>query len=215
MPTEPEAAETAEGFRVAAAGGLTSGYTGSQIFNTVGSSSSSGETFLCGVPGGSSEWVTLVAQADGELMVTTAGSSYDTILAIYQLTPTNPIPQLIDCNDDSVPNVVLTSELTIPIKAGDTNTILVDGKYGASGMLMLSYSLIGPTSLIPTGVNDLGALGVQVLGYPGMKFRIESSTDLSNWTPLVTTNSAEGLFDYSDAAGLAPSVRYYRAVLLP
>jgi len=195
---------------VLAATGLTSGYTGTQIFNTVGSSSSSEETLLCDVPGGSSEWVTVVSQADGLLTVDTAGSDYETILAIYILTPTNPVPQLIDCN---VGNPV--SALQVPVTAGDTNTILVDGQYGASGTLVLNYSLIGGATLQAVNPDGAGGFSLRVVGYPGMNFTIECSSDLFNWIPLITTNSADEVFQYSDPTSSLSPGKFYRAVFAP
>src|SRR5207249_4808986 len=51
---------------------VVSGYTGTQIFNTT-SNSSQGETF-CGVAGGASRWLSLVAARKGRLIVSTEGS---------------------------------------------------------------------------------------------------------------------------------------------
>jgi hypothetical protein len=201
--------------RVSAASGLSSGYTGTQIFSTVGSSSSSGETLLCGVPGGSSEWITLVSEAEGLLTVNTEGSDYDTVIAIYILTATNPIPQQIACNNDASA-LVTYSSLEVPVQVGDTNTILVDGVNGASGTLVLNYSLIGAASTVRAGSIDAsGAFTVQVVGYPGMRFTLECSANLLEWTPLITTTSEEDIFSYTDTAIPVSGGKYYRAVFLP
>lgn len=204
VPTTPPATN------VLAASGLTSGYTGTQIFNTVGSSTSSGETLLCGVPGGSSEWVTLVSESDGLLVVDTDGSDYDTILAIYAYTQTNNIPTLIDCHIGDP-----TSELSVPVNSGDTNVVLVDGQYGTSGILMLNYSLLSSVSLQALGFNGSGQFIIQVQGYPDMSLSIECSTNMVEWTELSRTTSADALFNYTDTTGPHPSGKYYRVVLLP
>jgi hypothetical protein len=208
VPTGAAAAGSTE---VRAASGLTSGYTGTQVFNTSGSSSSSGETILCsGVPGGSSKWITLVSEVAGELVVNTAGSSYDTIIAIYGVDATS-LSEFkactIDGNNTNTP-------LRVSVDQDETFTILVDGQYGAFGTLVLNYSLIAPATLVPSEA-DSGNFMVRVIGYPGMKFDIEGSTNFVDWTPLISTNSEVEVFDYLDPVSPAPQLKYYRARFSP
>lgn len=44
-------------------------------------------------------------------------------------------------------------------------------------------------------------------------YRLQTSTDLSGWTDLFSTNSTTGTFEYTDAASPTPSPRFYRAVV--
>jgi hypothetical protein len=64
------------------------GYSGTQIFNTAGSATSPGEV-ICGVIGGASEWISLVAEETGNVLLNTGGSSYDTVVAVFRRSPTN------------------------------------------------------------------------------------------------------------------------------
>ena len=59
------------------------GYTGTQIFSTVGGDKDPGEPSHCGEPGGASSWFFYKAPRTGVMMVDTKGSSFDTVLAVY------------------------------------------------------------------------------------------------------------------------------------
>ena len=61
-----------------------------------------------------------------------------------------------------------------------------------------------------------GAIHVQLIGRPDLHFSIQASTNLMNWTSLVTaTNPPTGVFDYIDNDSVSMARRYYRALLLP
>src|SRR6187431_194816 len=61
----------------------TRGYSGTQIFSTVGGDKDVGEPNHCDEPGGASSWFFYQAPRSGVLMVDTMGSSFDTVLAVY------------------------------------------------------------------------------------------------------------------------------------
>src|SRR5204862_64745 len=63
-----------------AAATVVRGYSGTQIFNTTGAGSTPGEV-VCGVSGGASEWISVIAEANGTLFLNTDGSTYDTVMA--------------------------------------------------------------------------------------------------------------------------------------
>jgi hypothetical protein len=198
----------------AAAGAVVSGYTGTQTFNTGGSGSTPTET-ICGVIGGSSEWLTFVPQASGMLSLNTDGSSYDTVMAVFRRNPTNPsLLQLITCDNNSGSNGK-TSAFTYATIAGQTNYVEVDGLNGATGTLVLNYSLMNPAMLKSLGVTSQRAPHLQVNGLPSMHFTIQTSTNLLNWVSLVTTNSASGTFDFIDTTASGNARLFYRALMLP
>src|SRR5206468_603721 len=120
------------------------GFTGSQIFNTVGTATGPGET-ICGVIGGASAWITFVADASGALFLNTDGSSYDTVMAVFRRSATNTAAlELLACDNNGGTNG-RTSSLNLPVQVGKTNYILVDGVNGATGVLQLNYSLATST----------------------------------------------------------------------
>jgi hypothetical protein len=193
---------------------VVSGYTGTQIFNTGGSGATPTET-ICGVIGGASEWITFVPQSSGSLYLTTDGSTFDTVMAVFHRSATNPAVLVqIGCDNNSGSNG-LTSALTFTVAAGQTNYIDVDGVNGATGVLQLNYSLVTSAALKLLGRTAQGFPHLQVSGRAGMHFTIQASTNLATWVPLLTTNSATATFDYIDTAAPVPERRYYRALLLP
>jgi hypothetical protein len=78
-----------------------------------------------------SVWYSWTAPASGSAQVTTAGSTFDTVLAVYTGNAVNSL-SLIGKNDDVDPGVVLSSNVQFTATAGTTYRIAVDG-YNNSG----------------------------------------------------------------------------------
>lgn len=123
--------------------GLTRGYNGTQIFNTVYAGRDQGEPVHCGVGGGASYWFAYSPPQSGAVNLDTDGSAFDTVLAVYTYDP----PLLgyaslrpVDCDNNGGANG-LTSRLRIPCDAGRTYLIVVDGVNGARGITYLNYRL--------------------------------------------------------------------------
>ena len=189
------------------------GYTGTQIFNTAGSTTSAAEDPICGVLGGSSEWITFVAVESGDLFLNTDGSSYDTVMAVFLRNPTNAsLLTQIGCDNNSGLDHV-DSSLIIPVTIGQTNAILIDGVNGASGTLKLNYSLVPKTTLKLLGITADKQNSLRVTGRTNLNFSIQRSTNLLNWTTILSTNSPSGLFDYLDPA--VGARQFYRVQMLP
>jgi hypothetical protein len=193
---------------------VVSGYSGTQIFNTGGAGATPTET-ICGVIGGASEWISFVPQSSGTMFLNTDGSSYDTVMAVFRRSPTNPaVLQQITCDNNSGANH-LTSAMVFPVTAGVTNYVDVDGVGGATGTLQFNYSLVTSATLKSLGLNAHGSPHLQVNGRAGVHFTIQSSTNLVHWVPVLTTNSASGSFDFVDPASPVQPRKFYRALLLP
>ncbi|MGH9873304.1 MAG: NF038122 family metalloprotease [Pyrinomonadaceae bacterium] len=71
--------------------------------------------------------------------ITTAGSDFDTILAVYTGASLGSLTR-ITFNDDATPGSVLTSSVTFSATAGTTYQIVVDGWGGDSGTVKLNWS---------------------------------------------------------------------------
>ncbi|TAK94045.1 MAG: HYR domain-containing protein [Verrucomicrobia bacterium] len=193
---------------------IVSGYSGTQIFNTAGSASTPGEV-ICGVSGGSSDWISFVAQTSGTLFINTDGSSYDTVMAVFRRSPTNSsVLELLACDNNSGTNG-RTSSLSLPVEGSKTNYILVDGVNGASGILQLNFSLATTTILALTGQTAQGANVIQVNGRTGLKFTLQGSTNMVNWTPLITATNTAAAYNYTDNGSIGLPRRFYRALILP
>jgi hypothetical protein len=105
--------------------------------------------------------------------------------------------------------------MVFPVTAGVTNYVDVDGVGGATGTLQFNYSLVTSAAMKSLGLNTHGSPHLQVNGRAGMHFTIQASTNLVNWVPLLTTNSATASFDWSDPTAPVRPRRFYRALLLP
>jgi hypothetical protein len=190
------------------------GYSGTQIFNTVGAASTPGEV-VCGKPGGSSEWISIIAEANGTLMLNTDGSSYDTVMAAFKRSPTNASLLIqLNCDDNHGTNG-RTSSMSFAVTGGTTNYILVDGVNGASGTLQLNYSLATTTILTPAGRTLTGANQIQINGRANLRFTLQASSDLAAWSNLITTTMTNTIYTYTDQGSVGEAKRYYRAILLP
>jgi hypothetical protein len=190
------------------------GYTGSQVFNTAGSSTESDEEPICGVVGGASQWIAFVAQETGMAFFNTDGSSYDTVIAVFARLTNSSMLQLLACDNNGGLDG-RDSAVVIPVQAGRTNFIVIDGVNGATGVLRLNYSLVTPTLLVPMGTTLEGNSRVRVSARPNLRFTLQRSTNFQNWSSLVTTNSVSGVFDFIDTGSAALPGKYYRALLLP
>ncbi|MEY4386346.1 MAG: hypothetical protein RLY20_1629, partial [Verrucomicrobiota bacterium] len=208
------AVSTSAGPQIAAATSVVRGYTGSQIFNTAGSATDPGEV-ICGVTGGSSEWISILAEQTGTLFLNTDGSSYDTVMAVYRRNPTNSAAlELLNCDNNGGLDGK-DSAVIIPVVGGTTNYVQVDGVNGAVGTLYLNYSLVTPTAMKVAGQTVNRENIIEVTGRAGLNFSIQMSTDLKQWSTVITTNAPTGVFDYIDKSSVGAPVRYYRALLKP
>lgn len=104
--------------------------------STVGATREFNEPLHAGNEGGHSIWYTFTPTADGVVVISTADSSFDTLLAVYTGSNLSDL-NLIAAGDD-LPGSD-GSEVTFGVRAGETYRIAVDGYAGSSGELVLSY----------------------------------------------------------------------------
>ncbi len=93
-----------------------------------------GEPAHAGNPGGRSVWYRWTAPANGTWALDTAGSSFDTILAVYTGATVNALT-VVASNDDARDD--LSSRVTFTATSGTTYQIAVDGYGGGNGNLTL------------------------------------------------------------------------------
>lgn len=192
-----------------------SGFRGTQVFNTFGSTTELGEPDLCGIIGGASQWSTYVAPADGLLRVSTEGSSFDTLLGVF----TGPADQgfealsLIAC-DNNGGSDGRTSLVMVPVKSGTTYYIAVDGPNGQTGIVNLTYSLSLPDVAIslPPPIQDKGLIALSVPGVLGAKYVIQSSVNLAAWRTVLTTNATTNPVVFRDPETSTAPMRFYRII---
>ncbi len=98
-------------------------------------SSESGEPQHAGETGGRSVWWTWTPAVSGQATISTSGSNFDTLLAVYT-GGSIPALALIASNDDS--GATLQSQVAFTAQAGVAYRIAVDGFLGAEGSIILN-----------------------------------------------------------------------------
>ncbi len=115
--------------------------------DTSNATNEAGERQPCGNIG-KTVWYRVTPGTNGSLTATTAGSSFDTVMAIYSGTSLSNLTPL-QCNDDD--GTSITSHVTVPVLAGQRYYIQVGGFSGDSGAVTLHVSLdTSPATVTPT-----------------------------------------------------------------
>ena len=130
-------------YRPTDSGGETGGFTLSQSFSTVGATKEEGEPNHAGQPGGASYWYSYTATNSGTVTFTTAGSTFNTILAVYS-GPGTSFSTLSNVGAAFTTNYVQQGQPTVALSnvvAGTKLFIAIDGYQGASGAAKLNIVL--------------------------------------------------------------------------
>src|SRR5262249_19115057 len=110
------------------------------------------EPFPTGQPGDTSVWWTWTAPVADGFTISTAGSDFDTILAVYTGTVVSNLT-LVAANDDASSETV-TSSLSLQTIAGQAYQIGVDGFLWSSGNIQLQISRGAATTVSITSPPD-------------------------------------------------------------
>lgn len=100
---------------------------------------------------GSSVWYSWTATDTGMLSVSTAGSNYDTMLAIYTGSVVGALTDLPNGANDDAGGGLLSSTVDVSVTAGTTYRIVVDGYGGHSGNSTLAWSTAAAAPVAPPG----------------------------------------------------------------
>ena len=193
----------------AKAASLATGFTGAQIFNTFGATKEAGEPDHCGVAGGASQWFAYQSPTNGELSISTDGSDFDTVLAVYTSTGSS-FDDLteVSCDNDSG-NDGQDSTVKFNATEGTIYYIAVDGVEAATGTVNLAYELEVGLTVQGVTIADLG-MQFEITTVPNITFVIEGTEDFNNWVKLISTSSVDGNFVYIDNEALTGKQRFYR-----
>lgn len=103
-----------------------------------------------GAPGGSSVWYRWTAPSSGPATFDLCDSDFDTLLAVYTGPSVSGLTQ-VAANDQGCGDA---SRVSFQASGGTTYSIAVDGYYGSTGNLALSYSraAVAPENLVPPSV---------------------------------------------------------------
>jgi|GEM_PF-2414602 len=192
-----------------------SGFRGTQVFSTFGASVEVGEPEMCGLLGGASQWQTYVAPSDGVLLVSTEGSNFDTLVGVYTGPPDQGFEglTLLACDNDSGPDG-RTSRLRVPVKAGQTYYVAVDGVGGRTGVVRLTYQLSLPVIAIalPPPRMEAGIAAFTIPAVLGARYVIQTSPNLVAWRTVLSTNAVSASLEFKDVESGVTAVRFYRVL---
>jgi hypothetical protein len=114
------------------------------LADNTSASNETGEPNHAEIAGGKSLWWSWTAPTNGQLAVTTAGSNFDTLLAVYTgAWLQNLISMAANDNEN---NDLLTSRVRFPVAAGAEYQIVVDGHQGQAGVVCLSLTFSAPAN---------------------------------------------------------------------
>jgi thiol-disulfide isomerase/thioredoxin len=111
--------------------------------SSVGATWENGEPYHAGNAGGASVWWSWTAPADGGVTISTAGSSFDTLVGLYTGSSVSALTFVGSNDDEDRAAAIYNSKLVVNVLAGQTYAIAVDGYGGAAGSVQLSVKL-GP-----------------------------------------------------------------------
>ena len=124
------------------------------------------EPLHAGKVGCHSVWMSWTAPNNGLLMLTTAGSGFDTLLGVYTLRQgtNNPMSRLreVAADDDDNSSYALSSSLSFGATSNQTYEIAVDGFNGATGNLSLQLTFLSSTNLQPTVLRRPGDQALRI-----------------------------------------------------
>lgn len=161
--------------------------------------------------GGASLWYHLALPVPGVCTISTEGSQFDTLLAVYLETGDlmNPLSTLVASDDNSGADGK-TSRLQFLVSRPTSYFVIVDGAHGATGKIQLTIILEGYGKVIQAGLQTSGDFG-SVLQVPnGWTFRIETSEDLLQWTAFLSKKAANQLLEFTDPNWDTYNKRFYR-----
>ncbi|PAW85411.1 MAG: hypothetical protein B9S33_09855 [Pedosphaera sp. Tous-C6FEB] len=115
------------------------GLSGTVTTNSSNATLEPGEPVHANKQGGKSVWYFFTAPVDGQLLLSTTNSSFDTLLAIYTGTRVDRLTA-VGFNDDAPVAGAVHSDIAQAVRAGERYLIAVDGLSGAAGQIFLTYS---------------------------------------------------------------------------
>lgn len=168
------------------------------------------EPFHSGNTGGRSVWFSFTPPYTGRFTISTIGSDFDTILAVYTGSALNSL-SLVASNDDAQNNV-RASWLTFYAVAGTTYQIALDGFNGASGNYRLMIKPDASPSFSSAIYRPQEGFSFAISAESGLTILIQSSTNLINWTTVTNFYNGSGSLFFTDPDVNNNKMKFYRAL---
>jgi hypothetical protein len=163
--------------------------------------------------GGASIWWSWTAPISGTAAISTLGSTFDTILALYTGSNLGGLTEIAS-NDDAAP-ATSSSEIRFEATANTTYQIAVDGFSGATGEVKLSISMSAIVWLDLPRLLPEGSIRLSVGAPSGKVLILEASPNLENWRRLDAISVVDGTAAFIHSPGVTGPQQFYRARLDP
>ena len=123
-----------------------------QLGNNASATIEPGEPMHASKPGGHSMWVSWVAPTNGLVTLSTVGSTFDTLLAVYTLEAgSGPVfSRLREAAEGDDVDTSIFATLQFSARAGLSYQIAVDGFAGATGDIRLQLDLLSLAAILPS-----------------------------------------------------------------
>ncbi len=192
---------------------LLSGLNATVFGTNVGMSKEPGEPMHAGNPGGKSIWWRWTAPASTIVELSTAGSSFNTLLGVYTGSSVSSLTRI--ASDNNSLGGTNRSHVTFPATAGTTYYFAVDGYNGASSRITLTLGNGGvmcePCRFDYAESQGDGRYRWAISGTPDCSYQISWSSNLVDWTLIgPVTMGANGTQWFMDPASAGHSTRFYR-----
>jgi subtilisin family serine protease len=192
--------------------------------SNAGATKESGEPYHAGNSGGASVWWTWTAPSNGLVAISTLGSTFDTLLAVYTGPAVNLLSPIAS-NDDS--GDTLTSRVQFLATAGTTYQIAVDGYSGRVGNIQLNILPLPPLRMLPPERLPGGTVRIWIANADGTTLDAGRAATIeiqatangspgSNWTRLPgILGLVNGRLWLDDPEAASLPMRFYRAAERP
>ncbi|MEY2428068.1 MAG: hypothetical protein QOJ40_953 [Verrucomicrobiota bacterium] len=190
-----------------------SGTSGTTNSYNIAASKEPFEPAHAGDVGGHSIWYNWTAPQTGPADFNTAGSTFDTTLAVYTGTVVTNLTQIAS-NDDDVGGLH-TSRLSFYAIAGTTYRIAIDGFGGETGNVTLSWNMVSRLGMARLAN---GNMQITLTGVDWQRYTLMGSSNLFTWTtnvPTITMSGGSHQFINNPATNGGLKRQFYRSVRAP
>jgi hypothetical protein len=186
------------------------------LFSTHGATAQAGEASRCGWPASHSMWVLYTSPRTETNRVSTEGSDFDTVLAVYTWDKNpNHAPTQLACDNnsgyDGKDSVLFFSALE-----GQNYYLAVDGAFGATGTARLQ---VGEGVRKPSYDRNNGVFRFEWAGTFWYENRLISTTNLNlasrNWSTVLTmpATNCDWIIGYTNSTAALDAARFYSSSL--
>jgi hypothetical protein len=162
--------------------------------------------------GDTSIWYAWTAPTAGVVRISTEGSSFNTLLAVYSGSLLTSLTEVASSDDIDLGAGLLTSAVTFSAQAGQSFAIAVDGFDGAAGPVALRIETVSTAVSAPLRLPD-GRFQITITGVSNRTYTVEASGDLNLWTEIGSAFNSNGTLVFTDPVARNLKRRFYRAVL--